>query len=153
MPTENKGVDTLIHEVVGLLDLKTFTSLSASSQHLVARHASSCPTCEARDHELLDEQLQSLTPEKRSRLAAVAAFVAQSIREKVEGEHYMRQATATAIEHGSVQPILAARGRIQERKRLLELEVAAFREGDVGELKQIMQQLRDLPLEFTKSDT
>src|SRR5271157_4959453 len=117
MPTENKDVDTLIHDVVGLLDLKTYTSLSASSQQLVARHAWSCPTCEVRHGELLDKQLQSLTPEKRERLTAVAAFVAQSIREKVGGEYYMRQATATAIEHGSVQPILAARGRIQERKR------------------------------------
>lgn len=149
---DEKQLDVMIHEVTGLLDSESLFKLSPDSQEIIRRHASVCPDCQVRRHELLDAYQRSLPSEKRARLEAVAHFLAAEISEKAEETHYLQRATADATARGKPELIVEAQERVRKRQSLFSEYKEAFKSRDEDEMRRIAEELRGSPLNTPAPD-
>ena len=139
-------IDTLVHEMLGLLGTEDLLKLSPDSWERIGQHARSCSACEPRYNEYLDAYWQSLPPEKQARMTAIGRALATEIREEVEAQRYLNEAVVNATRHGRPELIIEAQERIRERQELMKRYQAALRDEDNDEAERVIQQLRELPL-------
>jgi hypothetical protein len=144
---DEKQVDALAHELTELLGFEFLQKLSASSHDVIRRHTTACSDCRAKYDKFLDAYSQSLPPEKRARMEAVAKLLAAEISEETEQNRYRALATAEAMRQGKPELVVEAQKRIQRRQSLFAEFKEAFKLGDTEKMECLAQELRASALE------